>query len=78
MDDILYDSSSSQLQIVGNSAQHGNTPLVGTPIRLAPSASAFRKAGNVVNHSKTGTTTSLTDRQEKSMLSQVSDLIFGW
>ena len=78
MDDILYDSSSSQLQIVGNSAQHGNTPLVGTPIRLAPSASAFRKAGNDVHHSKTGTTTSVTDRQEKSRLRQVSDLIFGW
>ncbi|KAF9454478.1 hypothetical protein P691DRAFT_808620 [Macrolepiota fuliginosa MF-IS2] len=59
------------------------TPSVGTPIRLAPSTSAFRKAGapskptTPLPARPTGVpaTTAPTNR---GVLGQVSDLIFGW
>ncbi|KZP21032.1 hypothetical protein FIBSPDRAFT_741293 [Athelia psychrophila] len=67
---------------------HPSTPTYGTPIRLAPATSAFRKvapspmqgqpkpetgpAMNVVAH------TPSEQSSGKGMLGQVSDLIFGW
>lgn len=61
------------------------TPTVGTPIRLAPSAAAFRKAGaggspqkagqGVINTLPSG---NIGQSPSKGMLEQVSDLIFGW
>ena len=63
---------------------HSNTPLVGTPIRLAPSVSAFRKPGQTP---KAATSTpqpmalpavGTPGTPSKSMLGQFSDLVFGW
>ncbi|KAF9458873.1 hypothetical protein BDZ94DRAFT_1172768 [Collybia nuda] len=76
-----------------------NTPTVGTPIKLAPAASAFRRTGVVEKPTtpqpqrgwgpsmpgvsapsfpSTTTTTTATSSQNKGMLGQMSDLIFGW
>lgn len=72
---------------------HSNTPMYGTPIRLAPATSAFRKPGQspmqvqkavvpVPQNTPTsvGIASGLPVGQSpgKGMLSQVSDLIFGW
>lgn len=65
------------------------TPSYGTPIRLAPSAAAFRKVGPspmhmqpkpAVTHVPATTVVGLPVGQSpgKGMLGQVSDLIFGW
>ncbi|KXN84135.1 hypothetical protein AN958_00405 [Leucoagaricus sp. SymC.cos] len=60
------------------------TSSVGTPIRLAPSTSAFRKAGApskpTTPHSAkpAGSSTPTTATPSKGVLGQVSDLIFGW
>lgn len=73
------------------SPTHGgylHTPSVGTPIKLAPSVSAFRKGGpDSVQRStpSTASSGSVASRQQlpqhtpsKSVIGQVSDLIFGW
>lgn len=73
---------------------HSNTPTYGTPIRLAPSASAFRKVapspmqGQVKAVVPQGNPTPAPGLSNgvppasaspgKGMLGQVSDLIFGW
>jgi len=67
---------------------HANsTPTVGTPIRLASSASAFRKNRPTdkapVFHAGAGLSQSTTSAagehsSNKGMFGQVSDLIFGW
>ncbi|CCL99696.1 uncharacterized protein FIBRA_01717 [Fibroporia radiculosa] len=65
------------------------TPVVGTPIRLAPSAAAFRKPGmsagggppqkTQASQSVNNTLPSASPASpNKGMLEQVSDLIFGW
>ena len=69
------------------------TPSVGTPIRLAPSTSAFRKGGiasTPIADSRPkpaegsagfGASVAGTPQQatpSKGVLGQVSDLIFGW
>jgi len=66
-------------------SSHGNTPTVGTPLRLAPSASAFRKPGQTP---KTATSTpglqpaappvGTPGTPSKGMLGQFSDYVFGW
>ncbi|KAF8991050.1 hypothetical protein BDQ17DRAFT_1371187 [Cyathus striatus] len=68
-----------------------NTPTVGTPIRLAPSAAAFRKTGAPPKPatpqpqkaaSASGLPSALppppNNTPNKGVLGQVSDLIFGW
>lgn len=45
-------------------------PTIGTPLRVAPSASAFRSGGGVEGKSTPG--------GGRGVLGQVSDLIFGW
>jgi len=71
-----------------------STPSVGTPIRLAPSTSAFRKGGSTSKPSTpqgqhgwgtveargTGLPSGVTPgtAPNKGVLGQVSDLIFGW
>ena len=63
-----------------------STPSYGTPIRLAPSAAAFRKPGQsptqraVATQSAAGLPSAIPAGQSpgKGMLGQVSDLIFGW
>ncbi|KAJ3576557.1 hypothetical protein NP233_g351 [Leucocoprinus birnbaumii] len=60
-----------------------NTPTVGTPIRLAPSTSAFRKAGapkptTPLPAKPTGAPVSSTTASNKGIMGQVSDLIWGW
>ena len=78
--------SSHQLSLPAARSPHHSTPTVGTPIRLAPSASAFRKPGQTP-----GTPASTPGPQptmfpvvgtpgtpSKSMLGQFSDLVFGW
>jgi len=70
---------------------HASTPTYGTPIRLAPSTSAFRKPGQSPMHvqkavvplstpTAVGLPSGLPVGQSpgKGMLGQVSDLIFGW
>jgi nuclear pore complex protein Nup53 len=65
---------------------HNNTPTVGTPIRLAPSASAFRKPGQAP---KAATSTpglqpaapaavGTPGTPSKSVIGQFSDFVFGW
>jgi nuclear pore complex protein Nup53 len=64
-------------------AHQSPEPTIGTPIRLAPSASAFRKPmsrsgidmqthGDLIDSGAQGTT------QGKGVLGQVSNLLFGW
>jgi nuclear pore complex protein Nup53 len=78
--------SSHQLTLPAARSPHHNTPTVGTPIRLAPSASAFRKPGQTP---KTATSTpelqppafpavGAPGTPSKGMLGQFSDLVFGW
>ncbi|KAH6915628.1 hypothetical protein BKA70DRAFT_1091892 [Coprinopsis sp. MPI-PUGE-AT-0042] len=74
-------------------SHHIDTPPVGTPIRLAPSTSAFRKPGvggavpQSTSNSMWGTPSALANGgggntpstpANKGVLGQVSDLIFGW
>ncbi|KAF8498736.1 hypothetical protein F5888DRAFT_1691491, partial [Russula emetica] len=89
-DIVLTDStgpsrSSHQLTLSVARSPHHNTPTVGTPIRLAPSASAFRKPGQTP---RTATSTpgpqpaafpaavGTPGSPSKSMLGQFSDLVF--
>ncbi|KAI0791645.1 hypothetical protein BC629DRAFT_1287540 [Irpex lacteus] len=69
--------------------QRIHTPPVGTPIKLAPSASAFRKPGSgskLPPFAKPGDVASgglsanppVQASPSKSVLGHVSDLIFGW
>ncbi|KAF7300218.1 hypothetical protein MKEN_01345600 [Mycena kentingensis (nom. inval.)] len=65
-----------------------HTPMVGTPIRLAPSSSAFRRPGTVPPAAATKPSTPAMGSElqqpppqsspSKSVLGQVSDMIFGW
>lgn len=78
---------SHQLSLPAARSPHHNTPTVGTPIRLAPSASAFRKPGQTP---RTAASTpglqpaafpaavGTPGTPSKSMLGQFSDLVFGW
>ncbi|KAF9563565.1 hypothetical protein CPC08DRAFT_705881 [Agrocybe pediades] len=76
------------------SRSSSNTPAVGTPIKLAPSMAAFRKAPAVSTsaskpitpqHGRMSTSVStpganaeVAPSPSKGVLGQVSDLIFGW
>ncbi|TFY72023.1 hypothetical protein EVG20_g1005 [Dentipellis fragilis] len=73
------------------SQSHPSATSVGTPIRLAPSASAFRRPGSGRSHDgapqsqittphamMNGTPGVTGQSPSKGMLGQVSDLIFGW
>ena len=74
------DPALSQLLHVGP-VQQDSTPSVGTPIKLAPSAAAFRKATPDVGRKGPGVpmqATPGTPGKSKGMLGQVSDLVFGW
>ena len=64
-----------------------STPTVGTPIKLAPSASAFRRPGvgappvaAPVPHTPlfSASASNVQASPSKGVLGQVSDLIFGW
>jgi len=65
-----------------------SAPSYGTPIRLAPSAAAFRKPGQspVQGQQRAATVPTIGlpgavpagQSPGKGMLGQVSDLIFGW
>jgi hypothetical protein len=69
---------------------HTSTPSYGTPIKLAPSAAAFRKPGQSPTQRRAVATQSAPpavglssvvpagQSPGKGMLGQVSDLIFGW
>lgn len=84
-----YSSADSSLAIT-TTVQRTQTPPVGTPIKLAPSTSAFRKpgtGGRLPHISKPGDGTpgglplqpgSVHASPSKGVLGQVSDLIFGW
>ncbi|KAF8479683.1 hypothetical protein DFH94DRAFT_745151 [Russula ochroleuca] len=86
-DVVLTDSTGpSRSLTIPPRSPHNNTPLVGTPIRLAPSASAFRKPGQTP---KAATSTpglqpavipavGTPGTPSKSVLGQFSDLVFGW
>ncbi|KAI0641896.1 hypothetical protein C8Q79DRAFT_918261 [Trametes meyenii] len=66
-----------------------STPTVGTPIRLAPSASAFRRGGpstpsiaakatQPTQNPAQASVSTVQQSPSKGVLGQVSDLIFGW
>ena len=69
---------------------HSNTPTYGTPIRLVPSASAFKKVApspmqgqvKAIVQQAPAATLGLANGASvspgKGMFDQVSDLIFGW
>ncbi|TFY83304.1 hypothetical protein EWM64_g712 [Hericium alpestre] len=76
---------------LGTRQSHPGTPSVGTPIRLAPSAAAFKKPGSgqkpgPIQQPQFAMPTSQAAAgpggfplsPSKGMLGQVSDLIFGW
>jgi len=77
------DPSTSQLQRIASMPASTTTHSIGTPIKLAPSASAFRrveldsgKKGNLMQQghaSMQGTGSPL-----KGVFGQVTDMIFGW
>ncbi|KAI8996385.1 hypothetical protein BD414DRAFT_512796 [Trametes punicea] len=69
-----------------------STPAVGTPIKLAPSTAAFRRGGSSapstaakaaavvqpLQNLPAAATAAVQQSPSKGVLSQVSDLIFGW
>ncbi|KAI0255761.1 hypothetical protein BJV78DRAFT_1173107 [Lactifluus subvellereus] len=64
---------------------YNSTPTVGTPIRLAPSASAFRKPGqapkpatSTPGQSAPPAAVGTPGTPSKSVLGQFSDFVFGW
>ncbi|THH07314.1 hypothetical protein EW145_g3455 [Phellinidium pouzarii] len=77
--DVSPDRASSSLQHVV-ATQRDSASIIGTPIKLAPSASAFRKAAPKLSRKDAPVRiqTVSTDSPEKGMFGQVSDLIFGW
>ncbi|KAI0725337.1 hypothetical protein C8Q72DRAFT_785718 [Fomitopsis betulina] len=74
----IFPSTSSRMS-VDESVFGSSTPTVGTPIRLAPSAAAFRKPGTMspvkASH---GVPNAIAPSPSKGMLESVGDLIFGW
>ncbi|RPD64351.1 hypothetical protein L226DRAFT_544926 [Lentinus tigrinus ALCF2SS1-7] len=88
-------ASSSRMSVDELVPRHGtprgaepSTPTVGTPIKLAPSASAFRRPGAgtsavpaaVIPHTPIlpASASGIQQSPSKGVLGQVSDLIFGW
>lgn len=82
--DTSPDPNFSQLQRINSSS----TPSIGTPIKLAPSSSAFKKAGSGASGGKAtvsavapaqyAPSSSLSMSPAKGVFGQVSELIFGW
>ncbi|KAJ3898384.1 hypothetical protein F5879DRAFT_909977 [Lentinula edodes] len=78
------DLGSSNAMVVDEPPPSQAAPMVGTPIRLAPSASAFRKTGATPKPPNTPKTTTPAlppsggPSPSKGLVGQVSDLIFGW
>ena len=76
-----FSAAESQLAV----AVRNQVQSVGTPVKLAPSASAFRKPGSLPAH-KLGEAAQIgafgspgvQPSPSKGVLGQVSDLIFGW
>ncbi|KAJ3996063.1 hypothetical protein F5050DRAFT_179465 [Lentinula boryana] len=79
------DSGPSNAMAVDDPSPAQAVPMVGTPIKLAPSASAFRKTGATPKPSlpqPKASTLALPQSggtsPSKGLVGQVSDLIFGW
>ncbi|KAJ3789759.1 hypothetical protein GGU10DRAFT_371779 [Lentinula aff. detonsa] len=79
------DSGPSNAMAVDDPSPAQAVPMVGTPIKLAPSASAFRKTGATPKPSlpqPKASTLALPHSggisPSKGLVGQVSDLIFGW
>jgi nuclear pore complex protein Nup53 len=86
VDSIGMSRSPHPLSLPPARSSHSNTPTVGTPIRLAPSTSAFRKPGQ---GSKPTTSTpgsqpatapvvGTPGTPSKGVIGQFSDFVFGW
>ncbi|EPT01041.1 hypothetical protein FOMPIDRAFT_1161968 [Fomitopsis schrenkii] len=74
----IFPSTSSRMS-VDEPGFGSSTPTVGTPIRLAPSAAAFRKPGTTSPVKAThGVPSAVAPSPSKGMMEQVGDLIFGW
>lgn len=84
-------SSSNAMMVDETPASSGSpmttTPMVGTPIKLAPSASAFRRTAPGMaekpstpqpNRASVVATPAPQSSPSKGLVGQVSDLIFGW
>ncbi|XP_006461669.1 hypothetical protein AGABI2DRAFT_222487 [Agaricus bisporus var. bisporus H97] len=86
---VAENGSSGSAMMVDEPTQSpftSNTPSVGTPIRLAPSTSAFRKAGAppkpstplAPKPSGIPASNAATPTSNRGVLGHVSDMIFGW
>lgn len=79
--DVSPDPAFQQLQRY-NASQHEPASSIGTPIRLAPSATAFKKPGSndglKTIPNKLQNSAAVNGSPAKGVLGQVSDLIFGW
>lgn len=86
VDPFLGPSRASNQHSGSRSPHGGGTPTVGTPIRLAPSTSAFRKPGQGQGpkpatsgqHLAAPAAVGTPGTPSKSVLGQFSDLVFGW
>ncbi|KAL0581254.1 hypothetical protein V5O48_000737 [Marasmius crinis-equi] len=81
-------SNAMQVDEIASPVSPVGAPMVGTPLKLAPSASAFRKTapGGGGDHPKTPQPSRLNSvappppqsTPNKGIVGQVSDMIFGW
>jgi hypothetical protein len=79
-------ASPPQLALPPARSSHNNTPAVGTPIRLAPSTSAFRKPGQGPKAATsmpgpqpaTPPVVGTPGTPSKGVIGQFSDFVFGW
>ncbi|KAJ3775922.1 hypothetical protein FB446DRAFT_360034 [Lentinula raphanica] len=79
------DASASNAMAVDEPSPPQAVPMVGTPIKLAPSASAFRRTGATTKPSTPQPKAAMPTlppsggaSPSKGLVGQVSDLIFGW
>lgn len=77
------DPSNSQLQRISTMPASSSTQSIGTPIKLAPSASAFKRveldSEKRINTMQPGSMSSQgTGSPSKGVFGQVTDMIFGW
>ena len=86
---LNFNASSSRMDVDELGPRHAEpaTPTVGTPIKLAPSASAFRRPGTGAPVTPAAlqptalapaSASGAQQSPSKGMLGQVSDLLFGW
>ena len=71
------DPSSSQLQRYAPNAANSSTP-VGTPIKLAPSAAAFRKGTPNTSRTDASADSAAKAKEPRSFLGGLAGALTGW